>query len=59
MAPEDGLKAGMESESARLDATDRLGEEPPQRAASSSNCNVQFCDHQQCYFHEVQVHIQS
>ncbi len=43
MAPEDGLKAGMQSEFARLEATDLLGEDmpPPRRAASNSACNKQ------------------
>ena len=37
--PETGLKAGMESDSARLEATERLGEEPARRAASNSSCS--------------------
>ena len=39
-----GLKAGMESDSAKLEATDLLGEDmPPLRAASSSNCKIAQC----------------
>ena len=38
-SPEAGLKAGMESDSARLDAMERLGEEPARRAASNSSCS--------------------
>lgn len=41
MAPEGGLKAGMESDSARLEAIERLGDDmPPRRAASSSICSI-------------------
>lgn len=40
MAPAEGLKAGMESDSARLEAIERLGEDmPPRLAASSSICS--------------------
>jgi len=37
--PEAGLKAGMESDSARLEAIERLGEAPARRAASNSSCS--------------------
>lgn len=41
MAPEGGLKAGMESDSARLEAIERLGDAmPPRRAASNSICSI-------------------
>ena len=41
MAPEGGLKAGMESDSARLEAIERLGDDmPPRRAASSCICST-------------------
>ena len=40
-APEGGLKAGIESDSARLEATERLGDAMLLRfAASSSNCSI-------------------
>ena len=41
MAPEGGLKAGMESDSAKLEAIERLGDNTlPRRAASSSVCSI-------------------
>lgn len=40
-APEGGLKAGMQSDSARLEAMDRLGDDmAPRFAASSSICSI-------------------
>ena len=41
MAPEGGLKAGIQSDSARLEAMDRLGDDmAPRFAASSSICSI-------------------
>ena len=52
MAPAEGLKAGMESDSARLEAMERLGEDmPPRLAASSSICSIAEGCHHCCELH--------
>lgn len=43
IAPDTGLKAGMQSDSARLDATERLGEEPARRASNSICSKIARC----------------
>lgn len=43
IAPDTGLKAGMQSDSARLDATERLGEEPARRASNSICSKMARC----------------